>query len=88
MNSPESLKAVIHCTMKAVAEEQGVTLVPLVDDTPLLESGLDSLSFAICVAELESRLGYDPFVLMEEPIYPRTVREFVDIYERFAHRRA
>ena len=56
----------------------------LQDDTVLLESGLDSLGFAILVATLEEDLGYDPFVLMDEPVYPRTLGEFVSIYERFA----
>lgn len=54
------------------------------DNTVLLESGLDSLGFAILVATLEEELGYDPFVLMDEPVYPRTLGEFVSIYERFA----
>lgn len=56
----------------------------LQDDTVLLESGLDSLGFAILVATLEEDLGYDPFLLMDEPVYPRTIGEFVSIYERFA----
>lgn len=47
----------------------------------LLESGLDSLGFAILVVRLESELGYDPFVLMEAPVYPRTLGEFIEIYE-------
>ena len=50
------------------------------DDMALLGSGLDSLGFAILVTSLEDQLGYDPFVLMEEPVYPETYREFVDIY--------
>lgn len=53
------------------------------DDTVLLESGLDSLGFAVLVAKLEERLGYDPFVIMEEPVYPTTFIEFVKIYEKY-----
>jgi acyl carrier protein len=56
----------------------------LQDDTVLLESGLDSLGFAILVASLEEELGYDPFTMMDEPVYPRTLGEFISIYERFA----
>jgi acyl carrier protein len=55
----------------------------LTDETVLLESGLDSLGFAILVVKLEESLGYDPFVLMNEPVYPKTVSEFIDIYERY-----
>jgi hypothetical protein len=36
-----------------VARQRQRTLVPLSDDLKLLESGLDSLSFAIIVAKLE-----------------------------------
>lgn len=87
MNNRETIKEVIIATMQEVAVDQGISLGALADDTLLLESGLDSLSFAICVAELENRLGYDPFVLMEDPVYPRILKEFVDVYERFAHKR-
>lgn len=52
-------------------------------DMVLLDSGLDSLGFALLVAKLEAELGYDPFVLMDEPFYPRTYQEFVGIYEKF-----
>ena len=54
------------------------------DDIVLLETELDSLGFAILVALLEDKLGYDPFQLMEEAVYPRTFGEFVSVYERFA----
>ena len=48
------------------------------DELVLLNSGLDSLGLAMLVVELEERLGYDPFTLMEEPVYPKTFGEFVD----------
>lgn len=53
------------------------------DDTVLLESGLDSLDFAIIVARLEEQLGEDPFAAMAEPVYPRTLADFVTIYDNF-----
>lgn len=56
----------------------------LQDDTVLLDSGLDSLGFAILVARLEEELGFDPFVEMEEAVYPTTFGEFVAIYENRA----
>ena len=78
------LKQKVIELMKEVSESSGMQVVPsLNDDTVLLESGLDSLGFAILVTRLEEELGYDPFVLMEEPIYPRTLGEFVAIYERY-----
>ncbi|MDA7664095.1 acyl carrier protein [bacterium] len=54
------------------------------DDIVLLQSGLDSLGFAILVAQLENELDYDPFTLMEEAVYPSTLGEFVGIYEKYA----
>lgn len=54
----------------------------MTDDTVLLDSGLDSLGFAILVARLEEELGFDPFVEMDEPVYPTTFGEFVAIYEK------
>ena len=53
----------------------------LKDDTVLLDSGLDSLGFAILVARLEEELEFDPFVEMEEAVYPITFGDFVAIYE-------
>lgn len=67
-----------------VLEQTGSELlVPeLKDDVVLLESGLDSLGFAILVATLEEELEYDPFTMMDEPLYPSTFGEFVAIYEK------
>lgn len=51
------------------------------DDQVLLESGLDSLGFAILVALLEEELDFDPFQEMDDAVYPTTFGEFVAIYE-------
>lgn len=66
-----------------VLEQTGNILLvdKLDDDTVLLESGLDSLGFAILVATLEGVFGYDPFQILENPVYPTTFGEFVNIYE-------
>ena len=71
--------------MQEICHETGSALSSDIEDTTiLLESGLDSLGFAILVARLEEELGYDPFTMMEEPAYPHTFGEFVAIYQRFA----
>ena len=64
-----------------VAKEQGLRLAPLSDELPLLEAGLDSLSFAIVVARLEEMLGVDPFSQAEETRFPVTLGEFISLYE-------
>lgn len=80
-----NLRDIILQLMREVADATDTALAAsLNDDTVLLESGLDSLGFAILVARLEEQLGYDPFTLMEEPVYPRNLREFVAIYARYA----
>lgn len=78
------VRAVIVAEIAALFDEEGLPPAELQDSTVLLESGLDSLGFAVLVTRLEDTLGYDPFTLMDEPVYPRTLEEFVDVYQRFA----
>jgi acyl carrier protein len=68
-----------------VAQEQGIRLVPITDDLPLLDSGLDSLCFAIVVARLEGLLGVDPFSSSEDVLFPVTFGEFVRFYDNAAN---
>lgn len=53
------------------------------NNTVLLESGLDSLGFALLVALLEEELGFDPFAELDDVLYPSTFSEFVQVYEQF-----
>ncbi|MGF1501338.1 MAG: hypothetical protein ACFBSD_05940 [Paracoccaceae bacterium] len=55
----------------------------LTDETILLDTGLDSLGFAIFVSSLDEELGYDPFTLAEDAYYPQTFAEFVAFYARY-----
>ncbi len=79
-----NLRDKITTAIEETADMRGTEVSVLVDETVLLESGLDSLGFAILVARLEEELGYDPFVLMDVPVYPRTLGQFIEIYQRFA----
>jgi len=78
------MREIIKETYMEVLDQTGAQLqVPeLTDGTVLLESGLDSLGFAILVATLEEKLDFDPFTMMDEPLYPTTFSEFVAIYEK------
>jgi len=67
-----------------VAKEQNKTLAPLTDELGLLETGLDSLCFAIIVARLEDRFGLDPFSADDEIDFPVTVGDFIRLYENAA----
>jgi len=81
-----SIKSSIIDQFQQVAREQDKLLAPLVDDLPLLESGLDSLCFAIIVARLEDALGVDPFsaAAAEDSRFPVTLGELVNFYENAA----
>lgn len=78
-----NIEETIRTEFLSVLQSSGQQLSePLTHDTILLRSGLDSLGFAILVARLEEVLGFDPFVLMSEPVYPQSFGDFVGIYER------
>ena len=78
------MKEKILSLMQEITLMFGGTLVEnLDDDTILLETGMDSMGFAVLVARLEEETGVDPFSMMEEPVYPRTLKELVDIYEPY-----
>lgn len=64
-----------------VADEQGNRLAPLTDNLELLETGLDSLCFAIIVVRLEGNLGVDPFTSSKDVHFPATFGDFVKLYE-------
>ena len=76
-----SLKATILDEIRTVAANQKKTLAPLTDDLSLHDSGLNSLCFAILVARLEDITGRDPLGSAEEARFPRTIGEFVALYE-------
>jgi len=79
-----SAKLTITSEMQKIAEEQKIKLAPLSDDLVLLNSGLDSLCFAILVARLEDVLGIDPFTKSDDVNFPVTLRDFVQAYEHAA----
>ncbi|TWT53718.1 Phosphopantetheine attachment site [Rubripirellula amarantea] len=80
MTTRDTILEVIH---EVAAESEKTLGDDFGDNTVLLDSGLDSLDFAIIVARLEERLGEDPFAAMDEPVYPKTLGDFVGIYDSF-----
>ena len=65
------------------ADENGTKAPDLEEDTILLDSGLDSMGFAIFVSNLEDAVGFDPFSLSQDAYYPQTFGEFVAFYDKF-----
>lgn len=74
-----SARTIVIDAFEQVAREQQRRLAPLADDLKLLESGLDSLSFALIAVRLEDILGFDPFDTAET--FPVTFGQFVKLYE-------
>jgi acyl carrier protein len=78
------VKSEIIAQFSQVAEEHDKRLSPLTDDLALLDSGLDSLCFAIVVARLENSLGVDPFSADEDACFPVTFGDSMRFYENAA----
>lgn len=76
-----SIRAMVTSQFEQVALEQKRKLARLTNDLKLLESGLDSLSFALIVVRLEETLGFDPFDAPDEMNFPVTFGDFVKLYE-------
>jgi len=76
-----SIESIVRAEFEQVAREQDKVLGRLTNEMALLESGLDSLCFAIIVARLEDRLGVDPFTASEDVYFPLTLGDFIQFYK-------
>jgi acyl carrier protein len=79
-----SVRSTVTSQFEQVAVAQQRRLARLSDELRLLDSGLDSLSFALIVARLEETLGFDPFDSDEAIKFPVTFGDFVRLYEEHA----
>jgi acyl carrier protein len=77
-----SVQGSIESEFQRVAKEQKRNLAPLTENLKLVDSGLDSLSFALIVSRLEDALGFDPFDTQDDLRFPVTFGEFVKLYDR------
>ena len=77
-------RSTIYTMFEQVAREQKKPLAPLQDGLVLLDSGLDSLCFAIITARLDNTLGIDPFSSAEDIEFPVTLGDFVRFYDNAA----
>jgi acyl carrier protein len=76
-----SVREVVQQRFASAAKSRNRNLPPLTDELRLTDSGLDSLSFAVIVAELEDELGFDPFNQEADVPFPVTFGDFVRLYE-------
>ena len=76
-----SIQLAVFSEIEKIAAEHQKKLAPLSNETVLMNSGLDSLCFAVLVARLEDKFGVDPFSTAEDSSFPMTLGEFVRVYE-------
>ena len=81
-----NIREIVLSEIRRIGVEQGFALAPLTDDLSLIDSGLDSLGFAILVARLEDQLEVDPFTMADETGYPETLADLINFYEEAAAR--
>jgi acyl carrier protein len=74
------LEEVVLREVVKLLDEESSEKVEVALQSGLIESGMDSLAFAVLVTRLEESLGFDPFLALEDEIFPRTVAELVDVY--------
>ena len=84
-----TIRTTIISTLGSVWEDfvEDSPLPDWTDETVLLDTGMDSLAFAVVVTELEDALGFDPFTESAEPVYPETFGQFVSFYQEFSDAR-
>lgn len=79
MSNADVVHNILSQTIQEVALDQGLPAPDLKPESVLLQSGLDSLAFAVVIARLDAKLGYDPF-LLEDAFYPRTYEDLLNLY--------
>lgn len=82
----DAVRAAVRRCFEQTAAAQSRVLQPLADELVLVDSGLDSLCFALIVAQLEDELGVDPFSDLDDAFFPVSFGEFVQLYVAAAGR--
>jgi acyl carrier protein len=77
-----NIREKILSEMQTIATSHDRQLAPLADELLLLDSGFDSLCFAILIARLEDELQVDPFSATDEIAFPNTLGDMIKLYER------
>ena len=74
-----TIRLTILSTIQKIAVARKRDIASLDDDVALVDSGLDSLCFAVVVAHLEDELELDP--LSSVTRFPVTIGDFIKLYE-------
>ena len=76
-----TIRSTILLTIQKIAATYERDIASLDDDVALVDSGLDSLCFAVVVAHLEDELGLDPLSSVDQARFPITIGDFIKLYE-------
>jgi acyl carrier protein len=79
-----SIKLMVISEIEQIADQHHKKLAPLSEESILINTGLDSLCFAVLIARLEDRLGIDPFSTADAIDFPVTLGDLVRVYENAA----
>lgn len=82
-----SIRSTVFLQIQEIARENGAEPPALIDELPLMDSGLDSLALAVLVARLEEVLGLDPFTEADDFPDVVTLGDLVRFYEKSASAR-
>ena len=77
-----TIRSTILLTIQKIAATYERDIASLDDDVVLVDSGLDSLCFAVLVVRLEDELGLDP--LSSVARFPVTIGDLIKLYENAA----
>lgn len=83
-----SLRSIIIAEIETITRDQNKTMPALTDAMVLMDTDFDSLCFALLVARMEDRLGFDPFSTLEVADLPVTLGDLVALYDRAQTRKA
>jgi len=77
-----TIRSTILLTIQKIAATYERDIASLDDDVALVDSGLDSLCFAVLVVRLEDELGLDPLSSVAK--FPVTIGDLIKLYENSA----
>ena len=77
-----TIRSTILVNIQKIAAAYERDIASLNDDVALVDSGLDSLCFAVLVVRLEDELGLHP--LSSVARFPVTIGDFIKLYENSA----
>ena len=79
-----TIRSTILLNIQKIAAAYERDIAFLDDDVALVDSGLDSLCFAVVVAHLEDELGLDPLSSVDQARFPVTIGDLIKLYENSA----